>query len=654
MDSTQPPVPVLEQVIVTSSRRPQRAQTEPSAIAQINRQAIEGLHGAGAVDTLRRLPGINFQQNNGVENLPALRSPVLTGGAAAGSILYLEDGVPIRAPGFGNVNQVFELNAEIAEAIEVTRGPGAAVYGSNALNGVVNVLTPSPREAQGVSFALEAGRYGRRYGQTAIGAGPAVLALSVLDDGGYREQASVDLQKAFLRLEWGLGSGDVSWSITLQNLAQETAGFIADDRGYTDRALARTNPTPGGFRDQTLVRTQATLRLPLSSKLELRLVPFGRWIDTELALVFFPSQALEQTGQFGGGVLSTLYWQVGGHTTLVLGIDADRSQGRLSEIQRRPNVGSFIQGVHYDYRVDSLALAGFVQADMQFPRGWVVQLGTRLERVTFDYDNLTISNDLGRFRRPADRRDAFYAVSPKLGFSKTLNTRATAFFSYRRGARPPQASDLYSLQTQQRVGESGVEVLDQLEGGLRWGAEPLKLELVGYWAGRRGGSFRNSDGLTVDDARTRSLGIEASYQIRLTRSVSLEGWATRAEHTYRFDDATVSPSDTVVAGRQVDTAPRWLAQTSLQWRPNARTTLSADWRRSGGYFLDAANSVRQSGFNVVDFGGSVRVLGNARIFLDVRNALNAKYPERADFAFGSVRYFPGEPISARIGLAASF
>jgi outer membrane receptor protein involved in Fe transport len=379
--------------------------------------------------------------------------------------------------------------------------------------------------------------------------------------------------------------------------------------------------------------------------------PFGRWIDTELALSFLPSEALEETGQAGGGVQSALYWDPDPRLSLVFGFDADRTRGRLREEQTRPTLGTFVQGLHYDYVVDSRALALFGQARLEPAPRWRIDLGLRAEQVAFDYDTLAPVGDFGRFRRPADRRDAFLAVSPKFGVSRTVGDRWTSFLSFRRGARPPQASDLYSLQTQQTPGEQGVERLDQVEGGVRFEAAGARVELVAFWAGRRGGAFRNADGLTVADARTRGVGAELAYAAPLVGGLRLEGWVARAEHTYRFEDRVTSPSDSIVPGALVDTAPRWLAQNALVWRARGPLNLRLDWRYNGGYFTNAANTARQEGFSVVDLRAGYAFGRGLEGYVLLRNALDARFPERADFAFGAPRFFPGEPIAFRFGLS---
>ena len=74
-------------------------------------------------EILNRVPGTLIQRGSGQESLTAIRSPVLTGPGSCGAFLMLENGVPIRPVGFCNVNEMFEVNTEQADAIEVLRGP---------------------------------------------------------------------------------------------------------------------------------------------------------------------------------------------------------------------------------------------------------------------------------------------------------------------------------------------------------------------------------------------------------------------------------------------------------------------------------------------------------------------------------------------------
>ena len=89
---------------------------------------------------MHRVPGTWITRGSGQESLAAIRSPVLTGAGSCGAFVVAENGFATRPAGFCNVNQLFEVNLEQADAVEVLRGPGSSLYGSNAMHGLVNAL----------------------------------------------------------------------------------------------------------------------------------------------------------------------------------------------------------------------------------------------------------------------------------------------------------------------------------------------------------------------------------------------------------------------------------------------------------------------------------------------------------------------------------
>jgi outer membrane cobalamin receptor len=136
----------LEEIIVTAARRPEPALRNAASIARLTSEAITTVGSTHHAEILNRAPGTMIQRGSGEESLTAIRSPVLTGPGSCGAFLMLENGVPIRPVGFCNVNDMFEVNTEQAQAIEVLRGPSNSLYGSNAMHGTINVLQGAPDE----------------------------------------------------------------------------------------------------------------------------------------------------------------------------------------------------------------------------------------------------------------------------------------------------------------------------------------------------------------------------------------------------------------------------------------------------------------------------------------------------------------------------
>jgi len=671
-----------QEIVVTLERRAQSTSDIAGNAAALRAEDLAHIGAQAPSEALNRLPGVAIHRNNGVENLPAIRSPVLVGNQSAGSFLVLEDGVPIRAPGFANVNQLFEASLDFAERVEVVRGPGSALYGSNAVHGLVNVITLPPLQSEWASerdqVRIEYGDFDRVASSVIIsrrtqgvvqnyedergeelsriapgGLGAVQIALGVRHDGGWRDESGFDEQEALLGWNAAWRAWTIESRVFVQNLNQESAGFIQGTDAYKDSVLSRTNPAPEAYRDTQMVRARATLERNFGEDVTLRFTPYARWIDADLNLFFFPSRAQELTEQAGGGLQASLYWDPSNDFSLIVGADADQTRGSLWENQTLPDLpNGYLQGLHYDYDVDMRVLAAYAQASWVFAERWRLIAGLRGESVRYDYENNTDAGDFGRFRRPADRVDEFDALTPKLGVVWNPAERQTLWFNLARGARPPQITDLYSLQTTQAPGEQGVETIDSTELGWRGEIGESSFEVALYHMDKRDTSFRNADGFTVTDGRTRHEGAEVSVSVPLTGQVSLAGWITYARHTYRFNDAVGRAGESIASGDDVDSAPRWIWNARLQWAPTGRLNAELEWVHMGEYFTNASNTASYDGHDVFNLRADWTLTENVTLFGAVRNLANTDYAERADFAFGNDRYFPGEDRAFTLGLRA--
>jgi iron complex outermembrane receptor protein len=76
--------------------------------------------------------------------------------------------------------------------------------------------------------------------------------------------------------------------------------------------------------------------------------------------------------------------------------------------------------------------------------------------------------------------------------------------------------------------------------------------------------------------------------------------------------------------------------------PRAAENIRLEWVHQGGYFLDAANDHRYSGHDLLHLSWRHRFSSRFSADLQLNNLSNVRYAERADFAFGNYRYFPGE------------
>jgi len=165
--------PYEEQVVVTASRSEEGLVNAPAAVSVITASKIQHSPAANMGDLLRSVPGVNVAQTSARDiNITARGATA----SLATSQLALVDGRSIYMDFFGMVMwDLVPSNVNDIRQIEVIRGPASAVWGANAMTGVVNVITKTPRELAaangGSTMTMTFGGFDRAVGAVNPGAG---------------------------------------------------------------------------------------------------------------------------------------------------------------------------------------------------------------------------------------------------------------------------------------------------------------------------------------------------------------------------------------------------------------------------------------------------------------------------------------------------
>ena len=167
---TQPPPPQPTQkpdeppsfedtVVVTGTKGEQKLLDATATMSVITSQAIETAPSANFAELLRTIPGVNITQVSARDI--NVTSRAATGTLATGQLALL-DGRSLYQDFFGFVMWDFlPVNFNEVKQVEVIRGPASAVWGANALYGVVNVISKTPRELKGVNGTFGFGGFDR-------------------------------------------------------------------------------------------------------------------------------------------------------------------------------------------------------------------------------------------------------------------------------------------------------------------------------------------------------------------------------------------------------------------------------------------------------------------------------------------------------------
>ncbi len=158
-----------EAKIVTASKRLEGLHDAPGVVTVITKEEIRSFGFVSLVDVLNRAPSIQMMSSHlWVQAKPVIRGNLFT--HADNQTLILINGRPYRDAFETNSNYTIykAFPVEMIERIEVIRGPGSVLYGSNAMAGVINVITRVPEEKHTVTVTGGGGSFGGKMGSATV------------------------------------------------------------------------------------------------------------------------------------------------------------------------------------------------------------------------------------------------------------------------------------------------------------------------------------------------------------------------------------------------------------------------------------------------------------------------------------------------------
>ncbi len=675
---------VLDTILVTSDRKKTQLKDIPFSISALKGEDLTTIQHVHINEALVRIPGTWISRGNGQESLTAIRSPVLTGAGSCGAFQFSLDGIPLRAAGLCNVNQLFEANTEQAQSIEVIRGPSSVLYGANAIHGSINVISGTALNslfnqldqntelASEKSISLDVGPHGYKRLKTsaAMASGNHGVQVNINDthDNGYKDDSGLSQQKMDLMHQYQGGKFNVSSVFNVSNLNQETAGYLEGPDAYKDSSLKTVNSNPEAFRDASSVRFHSRINWGDKNS-TWSLTPYFRKTQMDFLMHYLPGQPLEENGQQSLGLLFAHRYMGLQNIEIFSGLDFELSKGYLKQTQAS-GTGDFFDsflpiGKQYDLDVGVLLVSPFSQLKYSIDEANLVSFGVRLESLHYEYENNMISGNTiedgtlcsssngCRYSRPESRSDQFKNVSSQLGWIHNFNGNAQSFINMSSAFRAPQATELYRLQNNQRVADLKSEKVNNIELGYRASLESVDYTLAAYYMEKENVIFQNSDRENVSDGQTSHTGIEMSVLVTISQSLTFNLAASYGDHRYTANIAPRGVSE-IIDGNQIDTAPKVSSNARLAWQISPAQNLELEWIHLGPYYTDEANLQKYSGHDLVNLRYARKMEDNWNLSVRITNVLDTDYAERADYGFGNERYFVGEPASVYVTLGHQF
>jgi len=654
-------------IAVSATRERQSISDIAASIGSVDGNTIADVNPSHPSQIMGKIPGVWVNSTSGEGHMTSIRQPLST----SPLYLYLENGVPTRSTGFFNHNALYEINIPQADGIEVIKGPGTALYGSDAIGGVINVSSGKVPARSQYGATIEGGSYGFKRallsGGTTRGMNGIRLDLNLSDSEGWRNNTAYQRQSATLRWERRIGSTSLlktvfAWS----NIDQEPAGASAiSEEDF--KADARTNYTPISYRTVKSFRASSAYERYYSSSL-LSITPFVRFSSMDLlpnwALTFDPAIWEAQNVSIG----AQLKWRKdidAYRTRIVLGSDLDLSPGERREYSIDPTkegkiYTSYVEGDdQYNYDVTYRQASPFVHAELSPVPKVRLNAGLRLDVMGYSYTNNLSEVSTGRHRRPGSDSRSYTHLSPKLGFTFQATERLNAFASYRHAFRVPSERQLFRQGSSSNTIDLDPVKVDSYEAGIRGQlSEQTSFELTAFSMQKKDDivAFVFEDGTrgSVNAGETSHRGIETGLSIAPVTGLSLSTAYTLAVHEYEKWETQLGED---LSGNEMEVAPRTIlnAEAAYSLPLLSGFSIALEWNRLGSYWTDSKNSTKYDGHDVFNLRTSLKVTESVTILGRVGNLTDVLYAERVTHnAFRGDEFAPGAPrtvnISIRYGL----
>jgi len=599
----------LNEVVVVATRSPVAVEKVGNAVTVLNEQAIESSQATVVSDLLATTPGVSFSRNGG----PGTQTSLRIRGAESDQTLVLIDGVQLNDPAspgggfdFGNL-----LVGDISR-IEILRGSQSTIYGSQAIGGVVNIITKESDGAISGSVQAESGSLQTGLFKAGVGAKYDKLTLRVA--GGYYNTQGVSAFASGAETDPFRNStytGRLSYDFT-PAVKLDLRAFYADGLynydGFPAPAFVFADEGDYGTTRQFVGYAGLNFAL-FQGRLQNR-IAFQK-TDTARATFLNTGTAVTKTGWYDGQNKRVEYqgtFRIAEAHQLVLGLQDEDQSMTSGSAPTSAKVGQ---------------KSGYLQYQGELLVGLTLTAGTRQDK----HDTFGTHNTSQAALAWNLASDTILRASWGQGFkAPTLYQLFSPYFN--RGLQPEQ-SEGWDAGIEQRFMQNTAMVsatyfsrdTTNLISFLSCTTASAAIcNQPGHSSGLFGGYYDNT-------AKARSAGLELQARFNPIEALQIAANYTSMKAENRVAGSTLF-------GKHLARRPDTTTNLSLTytWPVRLATTVAA--RFAGDSFDDAANTRRLDGYTLVDFRASYPLNDKVEVYGRVENLTDKAY--QTTYQFGTV------------------
>ena len=585
----------LGPVVVTATKTEVPLNETTSSVTVITEEEIQAQNAKTVLEVLPHVQGLDVVQTGGSGGVTS----IFMRGGNSNHTLVLVDGVQVNSPTTGAFD-FSNLTVDNIERIEIVRGPQSTLYGSDAIGGVINILTKRGKGAPAFSFSAEAGSYQSfRESVGVSGAAPSLdYSLSVArfdtegfskadESNGNSEKDGYENTTLSSRLGYNWGTvGRLEFTARYTNAEAEVdGGFpVADDPNFV-------------MDSQFLVLSTRYSR------------PITSWWTQQLRLAFNRDELKgsdpDPADVFNNFEIDTdsrrVEWQhnlaIGKADLLTLGYEYEGQFGKGKDV--------------FDKTISNSAV--YVQNQHQVTDVFSQVVGVRADYNSRFGDEITY------------KAEAAYRI-PETG------TRFRA--AYGTGFHGPTLNDLFFPGFGNPTLKP--ETSESVEGGIEQSFLSGRLNFLGTYFHTGFENlivFDSTTFLPENIGKAMAKGAELELDLSPVKAVTLK---TNYSYTTTLNEEN---------GQELPRRPRQKANVGLNVFPMPSVKLLLDFRYVGKRFNDTANNEPVGAYTLVNASGTFDLTKVVQIFARVENLFDRKYEEVLGFGTAGRSAYGGAKLT---------
>ena len=599
----------LQTVIVTANKSKEKRIESPIAISVLGKQQIQEAKAVRLDFLLNKVSGVFMPSIGNEQHMMSIRQPV----SLKGLYLFLEDGLPIRTSGLFSNNALIEINTAAIQQIEVIKGPASALYGAEAIGGVVNFIhAPRPSKDQlaisnhinnngllksDLAWNKAGNKSGWAFHLSQIGQKNGLLeysdytktALSLKRDFTFKKRWTGYQQVQYIHYD-GQTSG------TVDSLKFQARNYTTQ-QSFTYRKL-----------DLIRVRQNLSYSWNASQKTTINFLYRSNTMDQNPAyLIAATANPTKFKGQMNSNHFDAYVFDLQHQINLkkikskiLIGgyMDATR-QGLVAnyiDIIKDTTINKFTK--YTRPAVDSLITNySTIIYNKAVYLNWIQPIAKNLRvNATLRYDQFDYQFKNKLTTGTPSANNVFTNWTPKLGMTfNQLNWGG--YVNYSKGFVPPQITEIYNairvpyLLPQSFTNYEIGSWFSIPNGYIEWSLYQLngRNEIV---------SVRQPDGVNLNQntGQTKHYGIEYQLKYNFSKLFQVNFNGSNARHLY----VNTILKGTDISNKDMVAAPRFFSNLTLLSQWNSALSSSIEWQHQSGYFMDEINATRYNGFDVLN------------------------------------------------------